>query len=296
MTNAKQQRGRGSAVPIVFSLALTALLVVTVTAFAQDQSEAAPAGGGLVVEDMTGTLTPADLVTALVGPGITVTNITYTGSLQAAGIFTGGLGIISFQNGIILSSGVISNVVGPNTFDGITGINSTPGDADLDALSGFTTEDAAVLEFDFVTGEPGLLFRYVFASDEYNEFVNSEFNDVFGFFINGQNCATVGGDPVSINTINNGNPFGTGPVSNPQLYINNDPDDPGPATINTEMDGLTVKLDCSAIVVPGVTNHMKLAIADASDAFLDSNVFLQAGSLISRLPPRSFLPIVTRNP
>lgn len=32
---------------------------------------------------------------------------------------------------------------------------------------------------------------------------------------------------------------------------------------------------------PGVTNHMKLAIADSSDYILDSNVFLKAESLVS---------------
>lgn len=125
-------------------------------------------------------------------------------------------------------------------------------------------------------------FQYVFSSDEYNEYVNSRFNDVFAFFVNGVNCATLPGtaQPVSVNTINGGNPFGTA-ATNPSLYRNNDPNDPGPPTINTEMDGLTVVLTCRDEVSAGVTNHMKLAIADASDARLDSNVFLRAQSLIS---------------
>ena len=68
---------------------------------------------------------------------------------------------------------------------------------------------------------------------------------------------------------------------NPQFFRNNDRDDPGPATINTEMDGLTVVLSVQATVKIGQTNHIKLAITDVGDASLDSNVFIRAGSFLS---------------
>ena len=100
-----------------------------------------------------------------------------------------------------------------------------PGDADLDALAGegAITEDAAVLGFTFVPADPIVTFRYVFGSDEYNEFVYQGFNDVFGFFVNGENCATVpdptdpeATSPVSIDTVNGGNPaLPERPASNP---------------------------------------------------------------------------------
>ncbi len=125
--------------------------------------------------------------------------------------------------------------------------NGTPGDADLTALAGFTTFDASILEFDFVPATDTVFFRFVFASDEYNEFVTTQFNDVFAFFVNGTNCATVEGDPVSINTINFGRPYGSTPNSHPELYINNDLQDGG-GSINTEMDGLTHVLTCTATV------------------------------------------------
>lgn len=86
---------------------------------------------------------------------------------------------------------------------------------------------------------------YVFSSDKYNEYVHSVHNDVFAFFVNGDNCALVPGtaDPVSINTINNGNPYGSSPSENPQYYRNNDLSDGG-GSIDTEMDGLATVLSC----------------------------------------------------
>jgi hypothetical protein len=234
----------------------------------------------LVVEDLTGPLTATDLAEALAGVGVTVSNVTYVGADEAAGGFSGGTGIIGFEAGIILGSGSAVDVVGPNTEDSVTTNNQTPGDSDLDALSGFVTLDASVLEFDFIPDGAQIFFDFVFASDEYNEFVNSQFNDVFAFYINDFNCATVGvnDDPITINTINNGNPYDSDPRSNPELYRNNDLDDGG-GSIDTEMDGLTVVLTCGSLVDVGVTNHMKLAIADASDSSYDSNVFIKAGSL-----------------
>ena len=54
-----------------------------------------------------------------------------------------------------------------------------PGDVDLTNLSGFPTCDATVLEFDFVPNKNRVFLQYVFASEEYNEFVNAGFADVF---------------------------------------------------------------------------------------------------------------------
>jgi prealbumin domain-containing protein len=245
----------------------------------------APSASAAIATTDLNTLTPTDLANAMAGPGVTVSNVVYTGANVAAGTFAGGTGIIGFEDGIMLSSGSIGNAIGPNVDDGITTSNGTPGDSDLTALAGVTTLDAAVLEFDFVPSAATVFFQYVFASDEYNEYVNSQFNDVFAFFVNGSNCAVVGTPPVavSINTINNGNPFGSDPKSHPELFRNNDLDDGG-GSIDTEMDGLTTVLTCQSSVNPNVTNHMKLAIADGSDRALDSNVFIQRGSLTTAPP------------
>jgi len=249
-------------------------------------NSAAATPGGLVTDDLRDpALTANDLAQALVGPGVTISNVTYTGAPIAAGTFKGGSSIIGFDSGIILSNGAVPNVIGPNCSTGITWVNNTPGDPQLSAIIGQVTNDAAVLEFDFNPSSPTIRFQYVFASDEYQEFV-FDFNDVFAFFVNGQNVALIPqtNTIVSINNVNNGStdPANlTIPPVNPSFYVNNDFQFPTVAPFNTEMDGMTVILTASANVTPGATNHIELAIADAIDFVLDSNVFIKGGSLAS---------------
>lgn len=228
---------------------------------------------GLVTDDLN-TLTATDLANLLLGQGVEIANAIYTGDNTAAGSFAGGTGSVGFESGIILSSGNIADIVGPNQSDGTTTDFTSLGDGDLNTISSSTTEDAAVLEFDFKPNFTGpVTFRYVFSSEEYNEYVGS-FNDVFGFFIDGVNKALLpdGVTQVSINTVNGGNPLGTG-AANPEYYRNN-----SPASLDIEADGLTVVLTLSHNVTLGQWYHIKLAIADASDGAYDSWVFIEAGS------------------
>jgi len=226
---------------------------------------------------------PSALVSELLGENIQISNVKLEGSSVSAGTFSGGFDAIGFDSGVILSTGDIANAVGPNLQDDVTWQNFLVGDAELDAqIPGYTTFDATSLSFDFVSPADVISFQYVFSSDEYNEWVNSAFNDTFGFFLDGVNIATLPGSDVavSINTINNGNPFGQN-ASNPQYYLNNDLSDGGGA-IPTEMDGMTIVLSVQAQVTPGHTHHIKLAIADAGDMILDSNVFIKAESFVSK--------------
>jgi hypothetical protein len=245
----------------------------------------------------------AALVQALVGgaPGINVVagSETYTGDQIAAGTFTGGAGIIPFDSGVLLTSGNATLAPGPNNNDGAGATNTGGSDADLDAINGASDiEDAAILQFSFIPTGNVISFQYVFASEEYNEFVGSAFNDVFGFFLNGVNIALIpgSGSPVSINNVNC--------VSNNQFYTNNDS---GASTggdaacaangkpvagLNTQYDGLAGASNNPAFwlfavgnVNPGVQNTIKLAIADSSDTVLDSGVFLKGGSFINEPPP-----------
>ena len=223
--------------------------------------------------------TPQQLAQLLAGGGVTVSNVTFTGANVAGGSFSGGLADgLGIESGVILSSGNVANAAGPNDDDGVTAINERPGDPDLNAIvgAGHTTFDAAVLEFDFVPSSNGVSFRYVFVSDEYNEFVG-QFNDVFAFFIDGQNVALIPGTntPVAINTVNL--------QTNSSFFRNNDPSDLGvPTPFVTQFDGFTTVLTATATLTPNVSHHIKLAIADTDDFLLDSAVFLQAASFTSQ--------------
>ena len=245
----------------------------------------AQASPGQSVTSISGGATAVGLAQSLAGAGVVISNVTYTGDPHAAGEFSG-MSAAGIDSGVALSSGAVateatytSSLLGPNTSDSTSGSFGLPGDTDLNTLiAPDVTYDAAVLEFDFTSTLPQISFDYVFGSDEYNEFVN-QYNDVFAFYVNGVNCATVGTPPtpVSIDTINTS--------SNPSLYRNNDPSDLVPPPIDTELDGLSTVLTCAASVNPAATNHLKLAIADTRDGSLDAAVLIKSGSLQANDPP-----------
>ena len=228
----------------------------------------------LGVIDLSGAQTATQLAQSLAGAGVIISNVVYTGSNLAGGSFTNGLPDgLGLDAGVILSSGGVLNAIGPNnTSSKSTGFN-TAGDTDLNLLiAPKTTKDAAILEFDFIPTSSLVAFDYVFASEEYKEFVGSSFDDVFGFFVNGTNVAVVPGTTtrVSINTISH--------LTNSSLFKDNPTALP---IFGTQFDGFTTVLQAKATVIPGILNHMKLAIADSTDTSLDSAVFLKAGSIVS---------------
>ncbi len=234
---------------------------------------------------VSNTLTPAQLIQqVLLGTGVTVSNIVYTGDTGAIGQFNGSTSNIGFAGGVLMTTGKIWNAPGPNNNCCQGSCNNTNGDAQLTAICGQTTHDACIIDFDFVPTSDTVKFRYVFASEEYPEYVGTIFNDVFAFFISGPgitgtpNIALVPNTstPVSIGTINNGNYYcpnaATGPCMNCAYYIDN-------CTGTTvEYDAFTTQLTAKHWVTPCLTYHIKLAIADAGDCVFDSGVFLEAGS------------------
>ena len=142
--------------------------------------------GQLVVNT---TQTPEQLVQNFLIKGeLSISNVTFkgiTGTDGQIGSFTGGnttnLGI---TEGIVMASGFVKNVPGAYS-NTIADYPDSEGDADLQALIGKESRQAAVLEFDFMPTANTVKFRYVFASEEYNEWVCSSYNDVFGFFLSG---------------------------------------------------------------------------------------------------------------
>ncbi len=226
------------------------------------------------------------------------TNISMSGGGNQIGKFFNGATNIGFNTGIMLATGDINIAVGPNDQDGASSSGSGGNDIDLSNLATGPMFDVSTIEFDFTPTQSVVTFDYVFASEEYCEYVNTQFNDVFGFFISGpgingvKNLATVGNStPVSINTINH--------ITNSALYVHNTPPDPdrdncqdggiigwlppatpslSQATQECEFDGYTRRMTAVANLIPCATYHIKLAIADVGDGLFDSAVFLRAGS------------------
>lgn len=215
------------------------------------------------------------LAEAITGPGVQISNPTITCHSQGYGEFTYTGNALSVSNGVILTTGRMTDALGPNNNGGSNWFaQNTAGDPLLDAVTGRTTRDACKFEFDIIPSGDSLQFDFVFASEEYNEWVGSQFNDVFGFFISGpgivgdpgaggrKNIALVPGTstPVTINNVNNG--------SNSAYYQDNTG---GSAT---QYDGYTVGLSAEAVVSACNTYHLMLVVADATDRKYDSGVFI----------------------
>ncbi len=209
---------------------------------------------------------------------------------RAFGLFEGGDDTnLGLGRGLLLTTGDVNWAPGPNNNGGggnPNADNGAPGDADLDSLSiafgGSPSLDACILELDVFVASNELTFEYIFGSEEYPEFINQEFNDIFAFLISGPGIV---GDPSIGNQLNiavlpdgNNTPVQINSVNstiNWEYYRNN------VGGLSTQYDGLTsdllgVKksLTARAQVTPCNTYHLKLAIADRFDRVWDSGVFI----------------------
>lgn len=247
------------------------------------------------------TPTPTDLVqNTLIGPGLVTSNITFTGNAAQRAFFNGTGSNIGLNNGVFLSSGNVNDIVPPNQPSGV-GFGG-PGDPDLvtiaqsvttnpQAANITATQDAAILEFDFVPNGDVVVFNFVFASEEYTTYINSQFNDAFGFFISGpgyagpfaapaafpngaENLANVPGttDPITISTI-----YVDGTQTPPSLNAAYYLDQP----VGHSFNGYTIPIEIRFDVICDSTYHFKFAVADCVDDFLDTGVFLEGGSFQS---------------
>lgn len=250
------------------------------------------------------TRTADDLVNnILLGNGVQVGNVKFTGEKHAIGFFEDPSSQIGIEKGILLTSGNAIFAIGPNKSPRSGWASDAPGDPELDAIARGKTYDASVLEFDFVTASEHVSFQFVFASEEYLEYVGSKFNDVFAFFVEGpglkkMNIARLPDSitPITVNTVNN--------ELNSQYYIDNtyvnttDPfiwdvrnrkvienkhylHEEVPPKYNIQFDGFTTVLEARCQVVPNSIYHIKIAISDVGDGILDSGVILKGGSFQS---------------
>ena len=259
---------------------------------------------------------PVSLVNnVFLGDGVEITSVTYDGIPSAAGYFEEGAGPVGLSSGVVLTTGVaestingvILNDVGansPSEENAQHDNGSTVRDDNLELLVPYlqpgtadvNIHDVARYTITFIPKGDKVSFRYVFASEEYPQFVCSEFNDLFGFFIsgpgisgpyqdNGINMALVPGtnSPVTINSINSGVVgvsgdiaycTGTeGSLANALYYRDNQTAGQYPA-----YNGLTQVLTAEADVIPCSTYTIQITIGDVRDAAYDSGVFLEAKS------------------
>jgi len=231
-------------------------------------------------------MSPDQMVQNLVGEGVLISNVVVTAADSSYAYYYATGTELGTSEGLLLTTGLAQGAIGPNNTSGLPQLgpggvcltcnlydNNFGGSALLDLFSGYDTFDATMVEFDIVPQGDSLRFSYTFASEEYQEWVGSPFNDVFGFFISGPN---VGADvnialipgtsqAVAINSVNH--------LQNTQYYFNNQ----SPPGQLIQYDGFT--LDLIALVgnlVPCETYHLKLIIADGSDRIYDSAVFINS--------------------
>ncbi|MDR2971582.1 MAG: choice-of-anchor L domain-containing protein, partial [Bacteroidales bacterium] len=218
---------------------------------------------------------------------------------------------LDMESGLLLSTSSGRDAEGPNEFPNGMGTPTNvmlTNDPDLNTLAN-DISNGARLEFDFIPLQSEISFDYIFASEEYPEYVNSAYNDVFGFWISEldrfgniipgttQNIALLpttqtSSYVVSINNVNNGYAGTNSPEyfpgsnpKNPQYYVANYQPNPYKG-LYSEFDGRTIVLTAKADVVPGKNYRLKLAVANVGsmgfgnyDQSYGSGVFLRAGSL-----------------
>ncbi len=233
-------------------------------------------------------------------PPQSIANITFYGDPVAVGYFKNAnfLGFVKHK-GIVLTTGkseFTDNSNQCNTEQNASTNNSgVEGDPDLEQLAGVSSHDGCIIEFDFKPVGDTARFNYVFASEEYHEYVNASFNDMLGFFLSGPeisgpfsdsaiNIALIPGTTirVAINTIN----FGKGGITctgkptgckNCEWFKDNSQSS-DPVFSKFVYDALTTALSAKQAVEHGQWYHIKIALSDGGDAIYDSAVLLERGS------------------
>ncbi|UWQ55465.1 Hint domain-containing protein [Leisingera caerulea] len=221
--------------------------------------------------------TAQQMAEEIFGDGVTVTTATYSGDALSSGIYSGAdtttPGVAPADSGVILSTGYARDFTNSdgttNTnqrADTTTNTSGVDGDADFNTLAGTQTYDASILEFEFVPDGDTLTIDFVLSSEEYPEFVNSQYNDVVGVWVNGVEAqVSIGDGTASIGNINDGTE---------NIYVDNTGDN-----FNTEMDGFTITLTFVAPVNAGEVNTLKIGVADTSDVAYDTNLLIAGGSV-----------------
>ena len=232
------------------------------------------------------------------GSGVLISNISSQGNLnQQFGVFNDASSASGFGSGIILSTGSIQSLVGPNSSDSVSnsglGLGNFP-DSDIDILTGGQANfDQVILEFDVTPKGDEINLEMVFMSDDYPEHVCSNQADIVGVIIsgpgitgpysnNGELISLTGNNlPIGINTINGGmsgalsnTTCPTGGLANSTQYVEN-------LSSELEMDGFTKPQTLNKSVTCNEVYHIKIVLADVGGVGSESCLLIKSNGLYS---------------
>ncbi len=225
---------------------------------------------------MAFTVTPNNntnaLLQALLGDttGLSNFSVNAKGNAAAFGLFSDDP--FALKDGIVLSTGNVTNVVGPNNAPGKGTIFGTPGDTE-------GSFDLAQLDisFDADASVDKLFFEYVFGSEEFLEYAGTGYNDSFELLLNGVNLAKLtDGKTVTINNL----------VPNPNSPYHADYIDNPVGSATTQLDGYTKTLAFEGLLNKNAKNTLTIKIKDVADSQLDSAVFIKGKSVGVVAPPQ----------
>ena len=211
------------------------------------------------------------------------------GSTNGIGYFEANGSSWPFENGLIMTSGDVANAAGPESGVLVDGTYAWPGDGDLEAfipgLNAGDTNNASIIEFEFVPVSNSMSFDFIFAAEEYGTF-QCTFTDAFAFLLtdssgNTTNLAIVPGtdDPVSVLTVRDDQYNGSCESVNAEWFANYyGPGGLPPLTSPTNFIGHTEVMTATATVIPNEVYTIKLVVADDGDTIYDSAVFIDGGS------------------
>ena len=188
---------------------------------------------------------------------------------SAFGYFLSDTNTLEINQGLIISTGKICSIIGPNNENNESSVlNYTPQSSWFELNNKY---DVCIVEFDYITLEDTLKFNIQFGSEEYPEYVNSDYSDFFGIFLSGnefqspKNIAKINNEAISINSINNS--------LNNNLYIDNTSNH-----LDIAFDGLTKKITFKENITSNLKYHVAFVINDVGDKTFDSGVFIETAS------------------
>lgn len=213
------------------------------------------------------------------------------GSSNGIGYFENTNPNFPFKRGVILTTGDINKVPGPNSTILRDGNSAWSGDSDLEnnllSQSGIQMKsiNASYIEFDFNPKSSNFDFSFLFASEEYGT-AQCNYSDAFAFLLQditsggpSVNLAVIPNTnlPISVETIRDGANNSGCPSANLAYFGSFNGDGFGPA-IN--FNGQTVRMVASAKGLDiNHTYRIKLVIADGgNNTEYDSAIFIEGDS------------------